>query len=76
MHLTIGDQGSNQLGNVCNPVLSQRLPTQAEVDRRDWSAYEGKTLRLMTDGGIPADNPVLAGVRSHVTRTDTATRRV
>jgi PQQ-dependent dehydrogenase (s-GDH family) len=66
LHLTIGDQGSNQLGNVCNPVLSQRLPTQAEVDRHDWSAYEGKTLRLSTDGGIPADNPVLAGVRSHV----------
>ena len=66
LHLTIGDQGGNQLGNVCNPVLSQRLPTQAEVDRRDWSAYEGKTLRLTTDGGIPADNPALAGVRSHV----------
>ena len=66
LHLTIGDQGSNQLGNVCNPVLSQHLPTQAEVDRRDWSAYEGKTLRITVDGGIPADNPVLNGVRSHV----------
>lgn len=66
LHLTIGDQGGNQLGNVCNPVLSQRLPTQAEVDRRDWSAYEGKTLRLTTSGGIPPDNPVLSGVRSHV----------
>jgi PQQ-dependent dehydrogenase (s-GDH family) len=66
LHLTIGDQGSNQLGNVCNPVLSQRLPTQAEIDRRDWSAYEGKTLRLTIEGGIPGDNPVLNGVRSHV----------
>ena len=66
LHLTIGDQGGNQLGNFCNPVLSQRLPTQAEVDRRDWAAYEGKTLRLSTDGGIPPDNPVLDGVRSHV----------
>ena len=66
LHLTIGDQGNNQLGNVCNPVLSQQLPTQAEVDRRDWSAYEGKTLRITVDGGIPADNPVLNGVRSHV----------
>jgi mono/diheme cytochrome c family protein len=47
-------------------VLSQRLPTQAEVDAGDWSAYEGKTLRLTTAGGIPADNPVLNGVRSHV----------
>jgi PQQ-dependent dehydrogenase (s-GDH family) len=66
LHLTIGDQGSNQLGNVCNPVLSQRLPTQAEVDNRDWSAYEGKTLRMRVDGGIPADNPLIDGVRSHV----------
>lgn len=66
LHLTIGDQGSNQLGNVCNRVLSQRLPTQVEVDKRDWSAYEGKTLRLTTDGRIPIDNPVVNGVRSHV----------
>lgn len=66
LHLTIGDQGNGQFGNVCNPVLSQRLPTQAEIDRGDWSAYEGKTLRLTTTGGIPADNPVLNGVRSHV----------
>lgn len=66
LHLTIGDQGGNQLGNYCNPILSQRLPTQTEVDGRDWSAYEGKTLRMTVDGGIPADNPVLNGVRSHI----------
>lgn len=66
LHVTVGDHGGNQLGNFCNPVLSQRLPTQAEVDARDWSAYEGKTLRMTTEGGIPTDNPVLNGVRSHV----------
>ena len=66
LHLTTGDQGSNQLGNVCNPVLAQRLPTQAEVDAHDWSAYEGKTLRMTVDGAVPADNPLLNGVRSHV----------
>jgi PQQ-dependent dehydrogenase (s-GDH family) len=66
LHLTIGDQGNNQLGNYCHPVLSQRLPTQAEVDARDWSAYEGKTLRMTVDGGIPADNPLVNGLRSHV----------
>jgi PQQ-dependent dehydrogenase (s-GDH family) len=66
LHLTIGDQGNNQLGNYCNPVLAQRLPTRAEVDARDWSAYEGKTLRMTVDGGIPADNPLLDDVRSHV----------
>lgn len=66
LHVTIGDQGGNQLGNFCNPVLSQRLPTADEVQRKDWSAYEGKTLRLSLDGSIPADNPPLAGVVSHV----------
>ena len=66
LHLTVGDQGSNQLGNVCNPVLAQRLPTQAEIDRATGPRTKGKTLRIMTDGGIPADNPVLAGTRSHV----------
>lgn len=66
MHLTIGDLGNNQLGNFCHPVQSQRLPTRDEVDRHDWSAYQGKTLRIALDGSIPADNPTLAGVVSHV----------
>lgn len=66
LHLTTGDQGNGQFGNFCNPILSQRLPTAAEVQARDWSAYEGKTLRMTLDGAIPPDNPVLEGVRSHV----------
>lgn len=66
LHLTIGDMGHNQLGNFCQPVLSQRLPTREEIARLDWSAYEGKTLRLTIDGSIPADNPSLNGVVSHV----------
>jgi PQQ-dependent dehydrogenase (s-GDH family) len=66
LHLTLGDQGNNQLGNYCNPVLAQRLPTQTEVEARDWSAYEGKTLRMNVFGAVPADNPLLNGVRSHV----------
>lgn len=66
IHYTIGDMGHNQLGNWCRPVESQRLPTAEEVAARDWSAYVGKTLRLMPDGTIPPDNPVLAGVQSHV----------
>jgi len=66
LHLSIGDQGNNQLGNFCHPVLSQRLPVQAEIARNDFAAYEGKTLRMNPDGSIPKDNPKLNGVVSHV----------
>ena len=66
LYLTVGDQGNNQLGNFCHPVLAQRLPTAAEMRARDFAAYEGKSLRLNLDGSIPADNPRLAGVVSHV----------
>jgi PQQ-dependent dehydrogenase (s-GDH family) len=66
LYYTIGDGGKNQLGNWCIPIEAQRLPTADEVGRQDWIAYQGKTLRLNTDGSIPEDNPVLGGVRSHV----------
>jgi len=66
LYYTIGDQGANQFGNKCDPDLAQVLPTQAQVDAQDWSRYPGKTLRLSLDGSIPADNPVLDGVRSHI----------
>ncbi|WP_406724011.1 glucose/sorbosone family PQQ-dependent dehydrogenase [Streptomyces sp. GD-15H] len=66
LYYTIGDQGANQLGNYCKPNYAMRLPTAHEVQGRDWIAYQGKTLRLNTDGSIPSDNPVLGGVRSHV----------
>ncbi|MEM1359533.1 MAG: PQQ-dependent sugar dehydrogenase, partial [Bacteroidota bacterium] len=52
--------------NYCNPILSQVLPTQEEVDQQDWANYPGKMLRLNTDGSIPDDNPVFGGVRSHI----------
>jgi PQQ-dependent dehydrogenase (s-GDH family) len=66
LYLTIGDQGHNQFGNYCFPIESQRLPVQAEVDAKNYSAYVGKTLRLNPDGSIPEDNPRLNGVVSHV----------
>jgi PQQ-dependent dehydrogenase (s-GDH family) len=66
LYLTIGDQGNNQLGNFCLPILSQRLPTQAELAKNDYAAYEGKSLRLNLDGSIPEDNPKLEGVVSHI----------
>jgi PQQ-dependent dehydrogenase (s-GDH family) len=66
LYLTVGDQGHNQLGNFCLPVEAQRLPTAAEVREKNYAAYVGKTLRINIDGSIPADNPRLDGVVSHV----------
>jgi PQQ-dependent dehydrogenase (s-GDH family) len=66
LYLTLGDQGNNQLGNVCLPVQSQRIPTQKELDAKDYVSYQGKSLRLNIDGSIPADNPKINGVVSHV----------
>src|SRR3954462_12397568 len=66
LYFTIGDLGANQLANFCKPDRAQSLPTLAQVQRSDWSFYEGKVLRLNLDGSIPSDNPLIAGVRSHV----------
>jgi PQQ-dependent dehydrogenase (s-GDH family) len=66
LYASRGDHGSNFLAYYCEPIRSQELPTAADVAARNWRGYEGKILRVDVDGGIPADNPVLNGVRSHV----------
>jgi PQQ-dependent dehydrogenase (s-GDH family) len=66
LYLSVGDQGANFGRNRCMPNQAQRLPSQAEVDNRGWSGYQGKILRMELDGSIPADNPAIGGVRSHV----------
>ena len=66
LYYTIGDLGTNQLGNSCIPIEAQRLPTLTEIQARNYAAYVGKVLRLNLDGSIPNDNPEIAGVRSHV----------
>ncbi len=66
LYLSIGDQGSNFGGNRCNANRAQDLPRSADVQARNWSAYAGKILRIDLDGSIPADNPEIDGVRSHV----------
>src|SRR5438552_2768677 len=66
LYFTIGDLGANQLANFCKPNHAQSLPTLAQVQKRDWSLYEGKVLRVNLDGTIPSDNPTIAGVRSHI----------
>jgi PQQ-dependent dehydrogenase (s-GDH family) len=66
LYLSRGDNGSNWLQNYCNPNRAQELPTAAQIAAGDWSNYQGKILRMNLDGSIPADNPTLNGVRSHV----------
>lgn len=66
LYLTLGDQGLGQLAAYCEPIHAQDLPTAAEIQQRDWHSYVGKILRINLDGSIPTDNPLIAGVRSHV----------
>jgi PQQ-dependent dehydrogenase (s-GDH family) len=66
LYLSRGDEGSNWLANYCNAIHSQDLPTAAQIAKRDWFTYQGKVLRLEQDGAIPADNPTINGVRSHI----------
>ena len=66
LYFSIGDQGANWQRNRCNPNLAQVLPSAADVAAADWSAYPGTILRLNLDGSVPADNPTIDGVQSHV----------
>lgn len=66
LYYTFGDQGANQFNNRCNDVLSQDIPSAAEISAQIWTSYPGKILRINADGSIPSDNPVIAGVRSHI----------
>jgi PQQ-dependent dehydrogenase (s-GDH family) len=66
LYYTCGDLGYNQFGNRCNEIRSQKLPTSIQVAAGNYGLYAGKTLRINTDGTIPASNPLFAGVRSHI----------
>jgi PQQ-dependent dehydrogenase (s-GDH family) len=66
LYASRGDHGSNFLAYYCVPIRAQELPTAGDIAAGDWRGYEGKILRVNPDGSIPADNPVLNGVRSHV----------
>lgn len=63
---SVGDKGSNQFANACDSIESQYLPTAAQVAAHDIHRYNGKILRLNLDGSVPADNPVLNGIRTHI----------
>lgn len=66
LYYSIGDMGNNQFDRACLPIRAQDLPTAEQVAAKDWSTYVGKILRLNPDGGVPDDNPVIHGVRSHI----------
>lgn len=66
LYYSIGDMGHNQGNHKDKPIRSQLLPSQTQVDNKDWQLYTGKILRINTDGTIPADNPRLDGVQSHI----------
>ncbi|MGH9976514.1 MAG: PQQ-dependent sugar dehydrogenase, partial [Nitrososphaeraceae archaeon] len=66
LYYTIGDQGKNQLALFCSNNLAQHLPTAEEVAAKNWTTYEGKVLRMNSDGSIPEDNPAINGVQSHI----------
>ena len=66
LYLSIGDQGGNWLANRCNVNRALDLPSADDVKAANRVAYQGKILRMELDGGIPPDNPVIEGVRSHI----------
>ncbi len=66
LYYTLGDQGKNQLALFCLDNQAQEIPTEEQVAAKDWSAYEGKVLRMNPDGSIPDDNPEINSVKSHI----------
>jgi PQQ-dependent dehydrogenase (s-GDH family) len=66
LYVSRGDHGANFLANYCLKNRAQDLPAAAEIRAGNWETYQGKVLRMNLDGSIPDDNPLLAGVRSHI----------
>jgi PQQ-dependent dehydrogenase (s-GDH family) len=66
LYYSCGDRGFNQFGNRCNEILSQKLPSAANISAANYSRYSGKILRINRDGTIPSTNPFFAGVQSHI----------
>ena len=65
IYYSLGEQGRYRRPEG-DPIRAQILPTQDQVDAKDWYAYSGKVLRLELDGSIPSDNPEIEGVKSHI----------
>lgn len=63
---SVGDRGANQFGNACDSIESQYTPTAQQMAANDIHRYNGKILRINLDGSIPADNPLINAVRTHI----------
>jgi glucose/arabinose dehydrogenase len=46
LYYTIGDQGKNQLALFCLLNRAHHLPTAEQIAAKNWTAYEGKVLRM------------------------------
>ncbi|WEK36382.1 MAG: PQQ-dependent sugar dehydrogenase [Candidatus Pseudobacter hemicellulosilyticus] len=66
LYYSCGDLGHNQFDRKCLEVRSQKLPTSTEMTAKNYDNYSGKILRISLNGGIPADNPLWGGIRSHI----------
>lgn len=66
LYYTCGDLGYNQFGHKCSQIRAQQLPSAAAIGAANYTNYSGKVLRINMNGSIPADNPLWAGVRSHI----------
>lgn len=67
LYYTCGDQGFNQFDSTCKNNVAQVIPTNAEITARNYNNYRGKILRISPiDSIIPANNPTINGVKSHI----------
>ena len=66
LYYSCGDQGANQFGNACIEIKAQKDISAAELAAQNYTNYAGHILRMNLDGSVPSDNPVFAGVISHV----------
>ncbi|CAN5900126.1 PQQ-dependent sugar dehydrogenase [soil metagenome] len=66
IYYSVGDQGANQFALRCNPNRAQDVPTAAELSAANYIAYQGKVLRINMDGTVPADNPTVKSIKSHI----------
>ncbi len=66
LYYSVGDQGANQFALRCNPIRAQDVPTATELSNENYIAYQGKILRMNLDGSVPADNPTVKSIKSHI----------